>query len=160
LQRAIEDALFAVKVLVKDSRIVPGAGACEMELAKFLASHAEKTPGITQYAIKKYAEAFESVARALAVNAGYDGTQILSRLHWAHEEGNNPSAGIDIDDEESSVLDASKVGIWDVLAVKKSAVHLGTEAALTVLRIDQIIMSKPAGGPKPSKMGAQDSADD
>jgi T-complex protein 1 subunit theta len=30
-----------------------------------------------------------------------------------------------------------------------NALRLAVDAALTVLKVDQIIMSKPAGGPKP-----------
>lgn len=47
------------------------------------------------------------------------------------------------------VADALKNGIWDHLATKLSAIRLGTDAAITVLRVDEIIMAKAAGGPKP-----------
>ena len=39
-------------------------------------------------------------------------------------------------------------GIYDALAVKRGALQLAGEAAVTVMRVDQIIMSKQAGGPK------------
>ena len=39
-------------------------------------------------------------------------------------------------------------GITDVLSTKESAVRLAVDAALTVLRVDQIIMSKKAGAGK------------
>jgi T-complex protein 1 subunit theta len=42
------------------------------------------------------------------------------------------------------------------LFVKDSALRLAVDAALTVLRVDQIIMSKPAGGPKPPAGGGGD----
>ena len=38
--------------------------------------------------------------------------------------------------------------VRDGYAVKESALRLAVDAAVTVLRVDQIIMSKPAGGPK------------
>ena len=44
----------------------------------------------------------------------------------------------------SSVADN---GIVDSLFIKESAIRLAVDAALTVLRVDQIIMSKPAGTP-------------
>jgi T-complex protein 1 subunit theta len=45
--------------------------------------------------------------------------------------------------------------IYDLMAVKKSALKLAVEAATTVLKVDQIIMSKQAGGPKMPQMPGQ-----
>ena len=48
-------------------------------------------------------------------------------------------------------------GIYDSLSAKSWAIKLATEAAVTVLRVDSIIMSKPAGGPKvPQQAGNWD----
>ena len=46
-------------------------------------------------------------------------------------------------------MDAKKAGILDVLSAKSWAIKLATDTAITILSVDQIIMSKPAGGPKP-----------
>lgn len=50
------------------------------------------------------------------------------------------------------VPDALASGILDHLETKLSAIRLGADAAITVLRVDQIIMAKAAGGPKPRGM--------
>lgn len=50
------------------------------------------------------------------------------------------------------VADALAAGIQDHLETKLSAIRLGADAAITVLRVDQIIMAKAAGGPKPRGM--------
>jgi T-complex protein 1 subunit theta len=50
------------------------------------------------------------------------------------------------------VADALASGIQDHLETKLSAIRLGADAAITVLRVDQIIMAKAAGGPKPRGM--------
>ena len=47
------------------------------------------------------------------------------------------------------MLNAKEAGILDSLAAKSWAIKLATDAAVTILSVDQIIMSKPAGGPKP-----------
>jgi T-complex protein 1 subunit theta len=49
----------------------------------------------------------------------------------------------------TGVLDANKEGILDLLVSKQWAIKLATEAARTVLSVDQIIVAKQAGGPKP-----------
>ena len=73
VERAIDDGVNTVKAIVsKDARLVAGAGACEMEISKRLASIAEKTPGLAQYSLKAYAESLQVVPRTLAENAGMD----------------------------------------------------------------------------------------
>lgn len=44
-------------------------------------------------------------------------------------------------------------GVHDLLHTKKEAIKMAAEAAITVLRVDQIIMAKPAGGPKAPPQG-------
>lgn len=49
----------------------------------------------------------------------------------------------------SGTLDAQKEGILDLMITKAWAIKLATEAARTVLSVDQIIVARQAGGPKP-----------
>jgi len=70
VERAIDDGVNVIKALTKDSRLVPGAGATEMQLVERISHFADKTPGLPQYAIRKYAEAFEVIPRTLAEAAG------------------------------------------------------------------------------------------
>lgn len=52
-------------------------------------------------------------------------------------------------DDNSGTLDARDEGILDLLVSKHWAIKLATEAARTVLSVDQIIVARQAGGPKP-----------
>lgn len=57
-------------------------------------------------------------------------------------------------------MQAAKAGIVDSLAAKSWSIRLATEAAVTVLGVDSIIMSRPAGGPKiPQQTGNWDEDD-
>uniref|UniRef100_A0A667XPB8 T-complex protein 1 subunit theta n=1 Tax=Myripristis murdjan TaxID=586833 RepID=A0A667XPB8_9TELE len=147
IERAVDDGVNTFKVLVRDKRLVPGAGATEIELAKQITSYGESCPGLEQYAIKKFAEAFEAVPRALAENSGVKGNELISKLYAVHHEGNK-NMGFDIEGEGPSVKDMLEAGILDPYLVKHWGIKLATNAAVTVLRVDQIIMAKPAGGPK------------
>lgn len=149
LERAIDDGVNIVKALVKDNRLIFGAGASDMQLCIRLISVGEKTPGIYQHAIKQYGEAFEVVPRTISENAGLDPTDVISKLYAAHHKENGESIGVDVECENDGTLDAKEAGIFDVLLAKKSAIRLATETVLTVLNVDQVVMSKPAGGPKP-----------
>ncbi|MFT7818496.1 T-complex protein 1 subunit theta isoform X1 [Arapaima gigas] len=150
IERAIDDGVNTFKVLVRDKRLLPGAGATEIELAKQITSYGESCPGLEQYAIKKFAEAFEALPRALAENSGVKGNELISKLYAAHHEGNK-NFGFDIEGEGTAVKDMLEAGILDPYLVKHWGIKMSTNAAVTVLRVDQIIMAKPAGGPKAPK---------
>lgn len=57
---------------MRDSRLLAGAGASEIELCKRLDAISEKTPGLSQYAIQKFSESLHVIPRTLAENAGLD----------------------------------------------------------------------------------------
>jgi T-complex protein 1 subunit theta len=168
VERAIDDGVNVVKAITKDPRLVPGAGATEIQLVERISNFADKTPGLPQHAIRKYAEAFEVVPRTLAESAGLDATEVLSRLYTAHhrastteesseeEEGSSSeeeepywTTGVDLEQGSADgTLDTVEEGILDLMASKASAIRLASEAARTVLSVDQIIVSRQAGGPK------------
>jgi len=82
---------------------------------------------------------------------------VISQLYSAHEKGDT-HAGVNI--EDGGVKDMTKEGIIDLLATKRQAIALATDAVITILRVDQIIQAKPAGGPKlPKKQGHWDDED-
>ncbi len=162
IERAVDDGVNVVKAITRDPRLVPGAGATEMQLVERIAAFGEKTPGLGQYSIRKYAEAFEVVPRTLAESAGLDATEVLSRLYTAHhtsskskpddddDEDDDWTTGVDIENvDKTGTLDAQEEGILDLLVSKQWAIRLATEAARTVLSVDQIIVARQAGGPKP-----------
>ncbi|KAL1967322.1 hypothetical protein VTN77DRAFT_3368 [Rasamsonia byssochlamydoides] len=181
VERAIDDGVNVVKAITKDPRLVPGAGATEVQLAERISAFADKTPGLPQYAIRKYGEAFEVIPRTLAESAGLDATEVLSRLYTAHQKRTNKAAESDEEEEESEgegegegesssseeeepywttgvdlfsgsssgTIDAVEEGILDLMASKSWAIRLASEAARTVLSVDQIIVARQAGGPKP-----------
>lgn len=150
IERAVDDGVNTFKVLTRDKRLVPGGGATEIELAKQITSYGETCPGLEQYAIKKFAEAFEAIPRALAENSGVKGNEVISKLYAVHQEGNK-NVGLDIEAEVPAVKDMLEAGVLDTYLGKYWAIKLATNAAVTVLRVDQIIMAKLAGGPKASK---------
>ncbi|CEI38807.1 putative T-complex protein 1 subunit theta [Fusarium venenatum] len=150
IERAVDDGVNVVKAITRDPRLVPGAGATEVELVERIQAYGEKTPGLSQYAIKKFGEAFEVVPRTIAESAGLDATEVLSRLYAAHANSDRWDTGIDIEnDDNTGLLDAKDEGILDLLISKQWAIKLATEAARTVLSVDQIIVARQAGGPKP-----------
>jgi len=158
VERAIDDGVNNFKCLSRDGRLVPGAGASEVELARQIAQYAETCPGLDQYAIQRFAQALETFPRILADNAGLKTTEMVAELIAAHQN-NKPNSGIAVDGD-GGVIDAVEAGIVDMFASKYWGMKYATAAACTVLRVDQIIMAKRAGGPKPREGGPQDADDD
>ncbi|ODM23117.1 putative T-complex protein 1 subunit theta [Aspergillus cristatus] len=155
VERAIDDGVNVVKAITKDPRLVPGAGATEIQLVERISAFADKTPGLPQHAIRKFAEAFEVIPRTLAESGGLDATEVLSRLYTAHQSKGSSeepywTTGVDLEQGSSEgTLDTVDEGILDLLASKSWAIRLASEAARTVLSVDQIIVARQAGGPKP-----------
>merc|ERR1719326_2367140 len=153
LERACDDGINTVKALCKDARCVAGGGATEIELAHQIQTFGKASSGLDQYAIGKFGEALECVPRVLAENSGRDAIKVLSALYDAHKKGEK-GAGVHADD--GSVVDQAAAGVHDSLFVKESAINLAADAAITVLRVDLIIMAKAAGGPKAPPQGGPD----
>ncbi|KIM58489.1 hypothetical protein SCLCIDRAFT_16768 [Scleroderma citrinum Foug A] len=150
LERAVDDGVNVIKALLKDPRLVPGAGATELELGKRIETYGNGLKGLAQHAVKRYAMALEVIPRTLAENAlgGAEGNEVLSRLWAKHEQKGGEAYGVDVEAEQDGTLLATEHKILDSLAAKSWAIKLATEAAVSVLSVDSIIMSKPAGGPK------------
>jgi len=97
LERAIDDGVNVLKSLIKDGRLVPGAGATEVELAKRVESYGAGLRGLSQHSVKRYASALEVVPLTLTENAGNkDPHEVLSELYVKHDQG-DIARGVDIE---------------------------------------------------------------
>ncbi|HOV66953.1 MAG TPA: thermosome subunit alpha [Methanoregulaceae archaeon] len=143
LERAVHDAVRVVGVVVEDGKYVVGGGAPEIALARDLREFAVTIGGREQLAVEAFARALEAIPRTIAENAGIDPVDALVALRAAHEAGDR-SAGIDILSGEASDMEA--LGIVEPLRVKKQAIASATEAAVMILRIDDIIASSKEQG--------------
>lgn len=139
-ERALHDALCVVRNAIEDNRIVPGGGACEIEIAQRLKEFAETLSGREQLAVQKFAEAIEIIPTTLAENAGHDPIDILVKLRSAHEKGEK-WVGIDV--FTGNVVDMMKEKVIEPLSVKRQAIKSASEAATMILKIDDIIAAAP-----------------
>ena len=153
LERAIHDALMVVSVVIKDKKVVAGGGAPEVEVAIQLRKWAAEEIGRSQLAVEAFALAMEVIPRALAENSGLDPIDMLVALRSAHEAGKT-NFGLDVDAAQPA--DMVKAGVVEPLRVKTQAINSAAEAAVMILRIDDIIASSrsssPEGGMPPGGM--------
>jgi len=157
IERAIDDGVNTYKGICRDGRLVAGAGALEMELAKEVTSYGETLEGLEQYAVQRFAQALHVVPKMLAENTGVKANVVIAELAAAHTEG-KAHAGFDIESDSASTLkedgtkhtiNAVENQVFDLMVAKYWGLKYATDAAATILRVDQIIMAKRAGGPKP-----------
>lgn len=153
VERSIDDAVNSYLVMTEYPQLVPGGGATEMELACQVAKWAESRPGMDQYGARKFAEALEVIPKTIAETSGLKIADFLSKLRAAHNKGQKAAC---VDIENLQVGDAEQLGIYDVEHVKEWALKFATDVVVTLLRVDQICMSKPAQGPAPRTPGARD----
>jgi len=150
-KRAMTDAIGDIAAALRIGKVVAGAGAPEMELAKELRRFADSLEGREQLAVLAFAEAVEVIPRTLAENAGLDPIDVITELKAAHDK-KQTWAGINV--FTGKVMDAWKAGVIEPLKVKTQAISSAAEVAQMILRIDDVIAGgRPTGGP--GGMGGQ-----
>ncbi|WP_292490065.1 thermosome subunit alpha [Methanoculleus sp. 10] len=154
LDRAIEDALRVVSVAVEDRKFVAGGGAPEIELSLRLRDYAATVGGRAQLAIEAFANALEIIPRTLAENAGLDPIDMLVALRASHEKGGASGKYMGLDVFNAVSGDMLKAGVVEPLRVKTQAVSSAAEAAVMILRIDDVIAASKSAGPSPEEMAA------
>jgi thermosome len=147
IDRSLNDAISVVAVAVEDGKLVTGGGSTAAELALRLRDYAASVGGREQIAIDAFASALEVVPTALAENAGLDPIDVLIELRKAHKSG-KVNAGVNV--FTGKVTDMKKEKVLEPLRVGKQGIGSATDAAVMILRIDDVIASRgDAGGKGP-----------
>ena len=157
VERSLVDAWSVVKVAIEDGKMVTGGGSTAMEIAMQLRDYAASVGGREQIAIDNFASALESIPTTLAENAGLDPIDILIEMRKQHKEGKitaglNPFTG--------KVEDMAALKVLEPYRIGKQAINCATDAAIMILRIDDVIaargMPMPAGPPGAGMPPAKD----
>ncbi|WP_298408236.1 thermosome subunit beta [Ferroplasma sp.] len=150
IERSLTDSLHVVAAAVEDGAYVTGGGSAAEEMAFNLRNYATKVGGRQQLAIEKFADALEEIPRALSENAGLDPIDILIRIRSEHANGHK-TYGINV--FSGNVEDMEKTGVIEPIRIGKQAVEAATEAAVMILRIDDVIATRSSKGGSPGGMG-------
>ena len=142
VSRAFDDALGVSHRLTKESNILPGGGATHIHLARQLREYATTQSGREQMAIEGYAAALEIVPRTLAENAGYDPIDIVLSLSAAQAKKEDSGPWIGLNGNSGEIMDMFEEGIFDPIFVAEYAISGATEAAISILRIDDVLWAK------------------
>ncbi len=152
-ERSFQDALHALRNLIRDPKIVAGGGAPEIEIAMKLRKFAETIGGKEQLAVKAFADALEEIVTVLAQTAGLDPLDTVMELRKLHRDGKK-NAGIDVMNGKV-VDDMAAINVIDPVIVKKQVILAATEAATAILKVDDIIAASPTKKEKKGKGGEE-----
>ena len=139
-ERAIHDALSVVRNVIREPAVVAGGGAVEIEVAMRLRDFARTLPSKEQLAVLRYADALEGLVSILAQNSGAEPIDVLTELKRLHARGEK-WAGINA--YTGKVEDMWKANVLEPALVKKQVLKSATEAAIMILRIDDVIAAQP-----------------
>lgn len=138
-ERSVHDSIEVVKRCISSSEIVPGGGAIEMEVSRFLKEYSRTIEGKLQLIINNYAKALEVIPRQISDNAGFDSTDIMNALRQKHYEDieNGMNYGVDIENE--GICNTYERYVWEPAMSKINSLSAATEAACLVLSIDETV---------------------
>ena len=144
MDRSLHDALSVVKRVLESGEVVPGGGATEAALSVHLEHFALSMGSREQLAVAEFADSLLALPKALAVNAAKDATELVARLrayHYKaqHEDSKSHLSNYGLDLINGQIKDNLSAGVLEPVISKKKMLELATEAAITILRIDDKI---------------------
>ncbi|KAL7569876.1 hypothetical protein ACA910_008543 [Epithemia clementina (nom. ined.)] len=147
MDRALHDALCVVKRMLESKTLVAGGGAVEAALSMYLQEYARSSTSTReQLALEEFAQAMLVIPKTLAVNAAKDATDLTAQLRAAHF-GKDANHNIGLDLIEGVVRDNLEAGVVEPAISKIKSLRFATEAAITILRIDdRITVQDPQQG--------------
>ena len=151
IEKAILNGLFDVVSSLETGLVVPGGGAVEMEISKRLREFCRTLKGREQLAVEEFANALEFIPTTLAENAGMDPIDVLTELKQRHDAGEQ-NAGLNLFTNKVENVLTSK--IIEPAKIKFQAINSATDVATMILRIDDVIASKPSRKGNMNSMGS------
>jgi len=151
IERSIHDSLCVVKRVLESNSVVPGGGCVEVALSIYLDNFARTLGTREQLAISEFSEALQIIPKTLALNAAKDATELISKMRVFHAASQKKDAdekhlalkytGLDL--IEGKVRNNLKAGVLEPSMSKVKSLKFATEAAVTILRIDDRITLLP-----------------
>jgi len=152
VERSIHDALCAVKRVLESNSLVVGGGCVEVSTSIFLEYAARTLGSREQLAVSEFAEALNVIPKQLAINAAKDATDLLTKLRYVHDKAQSPqttpeeaeklkNTGLDL--LNGKIKNNFNAGVFEPAMSKIKSLKFATEAAITILRIDDLIRIEP-----------------
>lgn len=144
MERALHDSFCVVKRILESNSLVAGGGAVETALSIYLEGLATAMGSREQLAVAEFAEALLVIPRTLTVNSANDATELVARLRSYHhtsqvKPGQEELRFMGLDLTKGEVRNNLKAGVVEPAISKIKSLKFATEAAISILRIDDMI---------------------
>lgn len=144
MERSLHDALSIVRRTLESNTVVAGGGAVEAALSVYLENLATTLGSREQLAIARFAEALLVIPKVLAVNAAKDAIDLVAKLRAYHHNAQTKAdkqhlSGTGLDLVKGTVRNNVEAGVLEPAMSKVKIIQFATEAAITILRIDDMI---------------------
>jgi len=149
MDRALHDALCVIKRMLESNTLVAGGGAVETALSVYLENYATTLESREQIVIQEFADALLVIPKTLAVNAAKDSSELIAKLRAIHaraQHGEPELKNTGLDLIRGEIRDSIKAGVVEPAISKIKSLRFATEAAITILRIDDRIQLFPDPG--------------
>ena len=156
--RAVLDCLYVLRDFVAMPRIVAGGGAAEAIISHLVKERSYLISGKEQIVIQKFAEAVEEIPLTIAINAGMDRVNTMTRLRekvssqynvkketslkrvQAHNN-NYHSYGVNAIERKIDNMISKRV--MEPLMVKEQILNTAVEIITLLIRVDDVLIAKP-----------------
>jgi len=147
IKDGLRDGLRAVKNVIEDKSVVPGAGAFEVAAHCSLMDFKKTVEGRAKLGVQAYADSLLIIPKTLAENSGFDVQDSVIKLIDEYNKSNS-SVGLDVTTGDCML--PAQEGVWDNYRVKRQSLHLSTILATQLLLVDEVMragkqMGKSAG---------------
>ena len=126
-----------------------GGGSVEVALSVYLDDFARTLGSREQLAIAEFSEALQVIPKVLALNAAKDATELLAKLRVFHNAAQKKDSAADpkkaalkysgLELMNGKVRNNLQHGVIEPSMSKVKSLKFATEAAITILRIDDMI---------------------
>ncbi|MGA8083565.1 MAG: TCP-1/cpn60 chaperonin family protein, partial [Candidatus Nitrosopolaris sp.] len=147
--RSVLDVFSVIRNFIVKPCIVGGGGSSEMLLASIVRKKANSISSREQVVLQKFAAALEEIPLTIARNAGMNTIDTLVQLRTKLEHHNSstfnpPARWFGIDAMKRKVVDIYSQHVIEPSLVKEQIIKSAVEVTTLLIRVDDVLMAKPA----------------
>ncbi|KAK6089554.1 hypothetical protein P3W45_001436 [Vairimorpha bombi] len=139
MHRSLNDAMNIVKRTLESKCIVAGGGAVEIALSNILETFSMSINSREHIPIFFYSEAILTLPKILCMNAGLDPNELVSKIIVLQKTKSPEYLFYGLDVVNNEIGDNFEKGIVEPMMNKMKALRTATEAAISILRINEVI---------------------
>src|SRR5215467_5431718 len=146
--RSVLDVLSVIRNFIVRPYIVGGGGSSEMLLARIVRKKANSISSREQMVLQKFAAALEEIPLTIARNAGMNTmdalAQLRTKLKYHHPSNNSRTYWFGIDAINRKVVEIYSQHVIEPSLVKEQIIKSAVEVTTLLIRVDDVLMAKPA----------------